>query len=157
MKIRLVAIGKTSERYLQTGIDEYAQRLQHYTSFEFVVLPDIKNARNLSEQELKHREGTELLRLMDATDFVVLLDEKGTQYTSTQFAQAIQKWLNARTKRCTILIGGAYGFSPEVYARAQSKISLSQLTYSHQMVRLIIAEQLYRAHTILKGEPYHHE
>lgn len=156
MKIVLLVTGKTTDPRLVSLIDEYQQRLKHYVPFEFVVLPDIKNAKSLSQDQLKTAEGEAILRyLMPAMD-VLLLDEHGHEYRSMEYADFLQKKM-ASGKDLTLVIGGAYGFSREVYARANGKISLSQMTFSHQMIRLMAVEQLYRAMTILRGEPYHHE
>lgn len=155
MKIRLIWTGKTADAYLDEGIAIYQNRLKHYCRFEIQTLPDIKNAKSLSKEELKEREGKQLLEALGPQDILVLLDEGGKMYTSPQLADFVQKMLN-RGGTIVFVIGGAYGFSAEVYNRADAKVSLSPLTFSHQMVRLIFAEQLYRAFTILKGEPYHH-
>lgn len=157
MKITLLAIGKTEQPYLVTGIDAYCNRLKHYTSFAFEVIPALKNTKNLSEAEQKQREGELLLAQLKPTDRVVLLDENGSKPSSEQFADQIQKHMLASVKNLVFIIGGPYGFSTEVYARANEKMSLSAMTFSHQMVRLIFVEQLYRAFTIIKGEPYHHK
>ena len=156
MKITLLVVGKTSDVRLQSLIDEYRQRLSHYVPFEFVVLPDIKNAKSLSQEQLKVAEGEAILaRLTPAMD-VILLDEHGREFRSIEYAEWLQKKM-ASGKDLTLVIGGAYGFSEAVYARANGKLSLSQMTFSHQMIRLLFVEQLYRAMTILRGEPYHHE
>ena len=156
MKISLLVIGKTADARLQTLIEDYQQRLKHYVPFEFVVIPDIKNAKSLSEEQLKTTEGEAILaRLTPAMD-VVLLDEHGREFRSMEYADWLQKKMGAG-RDLTLIIGGAYGFSPAVYARADGKLSLSQMTFSHQMIRLMAIEQLYRAMTILRGEPYHHE
>lgn len=155
MKIRLIWTGKTADAYLDEGIAIYQNRLKHYCRFEIQTLPDIKNAKSLSKEELKEREGKQLLDALGPQDILVLLDEGGKMCTSPQLADFVQKLLN-RGGTIVFVIGGAYGFSAEVYNRADAKVSLSPLTFSHQMVRLIFAEQLYRAFTILKGEPYHH-
>ncbi|HYG16441.1 MAG TPA: 23S rRNA (pseudouridine(1915)-N(3))-methyltransferase RlmH [Bacteroidia bacterium] len=155
MKIRLIWTGKTADAYLDKGIAIYQSRLKHYCRFDIQTLPDIKNAKSLSKEELKEREGKQLLDALAPQDILVLLDETGKTYTSPQLADFVQKLLN-RGGTIVFVIGGAYGFSQEVYNRADTKLSLSPLTFSHQMVRLIFAEQLYRAFTIMKGEPYHH-
>lgn len=156
LKIRLTWIGKTADKYLEEGVGIYHNRLKHYCRFETQTLPDIKNAKNLSKEELKEKEGKLLLESISPQDILVLLDENGKTYTSPQLADFVQKLLNRGAQQIIFVIGGAYGFSEEVYNRADAKLSLSPLTFSHQMVRLIFAEQLYRAFTILKGEPYHH-
>jgi len=157
MKVVLVVIGKTDEAYLRTGIEKYENRLKHYLPYEMKVIPDLKKTKNLSSQQQKHLEGQLITQALQAGDFVVLLDEKGKDYSSVDFSKMIEKRMVAGLKRLVFIVGGPYGFSDEVYAKANSKISLSKMTYSHQMVRLIFAEQLYRAMTILKNEPYHHE
>ena len=149
-------MGKTTDSRLVSLIDEYQQRLKHYVPFEFVVLPDIKNAKSLSQDQLKAAEGEAILRYLTPAMDVLLLDEHGHEYRSIEYADFLQKKM-ASGKDLTLVIGGAYGFSKEVYARANGKISLSQMTFSHQMIRLMAVEQLYRAMTILRGEPYHHE
>ena len=156
MKIVLLVTGKTTDSRLVSLIDEYQQRLKHYVPFEFVVLPDIKNAKSLSQDQLKAAEGEAILRYLTPAMDVLLLDEHGHEYRSIEYADFLQKKM-ASGKDLTLVIGGAYGFSKEVYARANGKISLSQMTFSHQMIRLMAVEQLYRAMTILRGEPYHHE
>lgn len=156
MKITLMVVGKTTDSRLQSLIDEYVKRLKHYVSFEFVVLPDIKNAKSLSEEQIKVAEGELVLSRVVPAFKLVLLDEHGQEFRSVEYAQWIQKQMSAG-QDLVLLIGGPYGFSKEVYSRADGKISLSQMTFSHQMVRLLAVEQLYRAMTILRGEPYHHE
>lgn len=156
MKISLLVIGKTTDGRLEALIDEYRQRLKHYVSFELVVVPDIKNAKSLSEEQLKTQEGLEILRRLTPSMEVYLLDEHGREFRSIEYADWLQKRM-ASGKDLTLIIGGAYGFSPAVYERANGKISLSQMTFSHQMIRLLAVEQLYRAMTILRNEPYHHE
>lgn len=156
MKIELLVIGKTDKDYLQKGIAVYIDRLKHYTPFELKVIPDIKNTKNLSEEQQKQREGELILKQLQPSDDLILLDENGKQYSSVQFAGNIEKKLISGTKKVVYVIGGPYGFSTDVYQRANQKMSLSPMTFSHQMVRLIFTEQLYRAFTIIKGEPYHH-
>ena len=156
MKIQLLVTGKTSDARLSSLIDEYQQRLSHYVPFEFVVLPDIKNAKSLSPEQLKVAEGEAILAHLTPAMEVVLLDEHGREFRSIEYAEYLQKKM-ASGRDLTLIIGGAYGFSPAVYARANGKISLSQMTFSHQMIRLMAIEQIYRAMTILRGEPYHHE
>ena len=156
MQICLYAIGKTDQKEMNTLIEVYLKRLQHYTRFSVEVLPDIKKVKHLSQAQQKEKEGQALLTQLKSTDFVILLDEKGKQLDSVGFSELIQKQLNSGVKRLVFIIGGPYGFSPEIYARAQQKLSLSKMTLSHQMVRLFFTEQLYRAFTILKNEPYHH-
>ncbi len=157
MKITLLTIGKTADAYLLEGMGIYEKRLQHYVSYIRKELPDVKNAKSLSTGQLKVQEGKLLLQQLSDTDELILLDENGTGYSSEKFAEFLQRKMLGSTKSLVFAIGGAYGFSDEVYQKATSKISLSQMTFSHQMVRLIITEQLYRAFTIIKGEPYHHK
>lgn len=155
MQITLIQTGKTRFSYLQEGISDYQSRLKHYINFEEITLPDIKNAKSLSFAEIKKKEGEQLLKIIDKSSFLILLDEKGKQSSSEEFAEFIRKSMNSG-RDIVLVIGGAFGFSEEVYNRANDKISLSKMTFSHQLVRLIFAEQLYRAMTIIKGEPYHH-
>ncbi|MEJ1223586.1 23S rRNA (pseudouridine(1915)-N(3))-methyltransferase RlmH [Sediminicola sp. 1XM1-17] len=157
MTIKLLAIGKTDSTHLQELITEYEQRLRHYIKFELEIIPDIKNVKNLSEIQQKEKEGEAILKRLQPTDVLVLLDEHGKQYTSIEFSNYLQKKMNAGIKRMVIVIGGPYGFSEAIYHKAQGKLSLSKMTFSHQMVRLFIVEQIYRAFTILKNEPYHHQ
>lgn len=157
MTITLLAIGKTDHRELSQLIEEYQNRLQHYIKFKFQVLPDIKNTKNLSYTQQKEKEGELVLKALQSSDVVVLLDEKGKTFSSMAFAQHLQKRMNSGIKNLVFVIGGPYGFSEALYQRAQQKISLSTMTFSHQMVRLFFVEQLYRGFTILRNEPYHHE
>lgn len=157
MKVKLVCIGKTDKEYIIEGVNEYEKRLKHYISFESVLLPDIKNSKNLTEIQQKEKEGEVLLSQIKESDYVIILDEKGKEYSSVEFSKMIEKQMVAGLKTLVFIVGGPYGFSKQMYDRANAKISLSQMTFSHQMVRLIFTEQLYRAMTILKGEPYHHE
>jgi 23S rRNA (pseudouridine1915-N3)-methyltransferase len=157
MKISLTVIGKTDASYFSEAIREYQKRLSHYIPFEMEVIPEMKNAKNLSEEQQKEREGKLILKQLQAGDYLVLLDDKGKEYTSLQFAAYIEKKMQTVAKRLVFVVGGPYGFSPEIYAAAPEKISFSRMTFSHQMVRLIFTEQLYRAMTILNHEPYHHE
>lgn len=157
MKIIVLAVGKTDRRELNHLIDVYSKRLTHYIKFEFKLLPDIKNAKNLAVAEQKKREGAAILKEVSKSDILVLLDEQGKQFSSQDFAGALQKRMNSGVKNLVFVIGGPYGFSEAVYQRAVQKISLSKMTFSHQMVRLFFVEQLYRAFTILKNEPYHHQ
>jgi len=157
MNIKLLAIGKTDDKNLQALLDEYIKRLTFYVKFDLEVIPDVKNAKNMSIDQQKEKEGDLLLAKIGSGDWVLLLDEKGKKYTSLQFADFLQKRMNSGIKNLIFVIGGPYGFSPEVYARANGKISLSDMTFSHQMVRLFFVEQLYRGYTILRNEPYHHE
>ena len=157
MKICLLVIGKTDEEYLRKGLEIFTGRIPHYILFEMKVIPDIKKARNLSEQQQKEKEGELILQQMLPSDELFLLDEQGMEVASVDFARFLEKKMISGIKRLVFVVGGPYGFSSSVYARANGKISLSKMTFSHQMVRLIFAEQLYRALTILKGEPYHHQ
>ena len=155
MNIKLIVVSKTDSQYLQTGIDEYIGRLRHYCDFEMVVVPALKNAGRMSPDEMKNKEGELILKQLEKVDQVVLLDEHGVEYTSVGFSDYLQKQMNAGVRTLAFVIGGAYGFSKEVYAAANHKVSLSQMTFNHQMVRLFFLEQLYRAHTILRHEKYH--
>ena len=157
MKIKLLAIGKTDNKHLIQLIEEYQNRLKHYIKFELEVIPDIKNVKNLSEVQQKEKEGALILSKLQNTDDLVLLDDKGKHFTSIEFSQYLQKKMNSGIKQLVLVIGGPYGFSDTVYKKAIAKISLSKMTFSHQMIRLIFKEQLYRAFTILKSEKYHHE
>ncbi|MDO6517115.1 23S rRNA (pseudouridine(1915)-N(3))-methyltransferase RlmH [Zobellia uliginosa] len=157
MTIKLIAIGKTDSKSLLQLISEYENRLKHYVKFELDIIPDIKNAKNLSEAQQKEKEGELILKKLGPTDALVLLDENGKQYSSIEFSTYLQKKMNSGLKQLVFVIGGPYGFSPEVYAKAKGKISLSKMTFSHQMVRLFVVEQVYRAFTILRNEPYHHQ
>ena len=156
MKIKLLAIGKTDDKNLQVLIDKYQNRLKHYIKFELVVIPDIKNVKNLSENQQKEKEGELILKQLQPTDQLVLLDENGKEFSSVIFSEFMQKKMNSGIKQLVFVIGGPYGFSETVYKKAQGKVSLSKMTFSHQMVRLFVVEQIYRAFTILKNEPYHH-
>ncbi|WP_373523303.1 23S rRNA (pseudouridine(1915)-N(3))-methyltransferase RlmH [Aquiflexum sp.] len=157
MQIRLIAVGKTDHSAIQTLLDEYIKRLGFYIKFEMEIIPDIKNAKNLSEAAQKEKEGELILKKVQTSDELVLLDEQGKQYSSVDFSDYLQKKMNAGLKQLIFVIGGPYGFSESVYQRANGKISLSKMTFSHQMVRVFFVEQLYRAFTILKNEPYHHQ
>ncbi len=157
MNIKLIAIGKTDNKNLQLLIDEYCKRLTFYIKFDIEIIADIKNAKNLSEIQQKEKEGQLILSKITATDQLILLDENGKQFTSPDFATELQKKMNSGIKTIVFVIGGPYGFSEAVYNKAVGKISLSKMTFSHQMVRLFFIEQLYRGFTILKGEPYHHQ
>jgi len=157
MKIDLVLVGKSYQKYLQEGIDIYLKRLKHYCQFEMKVIPDLKSTKSLSEEQQKEKEGELILNQLKDSDFVILLDERGESLSSVDFAQLIEKRQVAGTRRLSFVIGGPYGFSKEVYAKANAKLSLSAMTFSHQMVRLLFIEQLYRAFTIINGEPYHHK
>ena len=151
-----MVVGKTTDSRIQAIIEDYQQRLRHYVPFDFVIIPDVKNAKSLSEEQLKSAEGEAILSRLTPAMEVVLLDEHGREFRSIEYAQWLQKKMGAG-KDLTLIIGGAYGFSKEVYARADGKLSLSQMTFSHQMIRIMAIEQIYRAMTILRNEPYHHE
>lgn len=157
MKIILLCIGKTASAYLQEGVQEYTQRVNNYESFELKILPVLKNANALSQQEQKQREGKALLAEIQEGDQVILLDERGRQMSSREFSVTLQKERNASRKRLVFIIGGAFGVSEDVQLRAQQKMSLSSMTLTHDMVRLLFTEQLYRAFSILAGEKYHHD
>jgi 23S rRNA (pseudouridine1915-N3)-methyltransferase len=156
MKTELIVVGRTADKHFQAGIDDYASRIAHYMPFSITVIPELRGTKNLSFEQQKEAEGALILKQLQPADTVVLLDEHGRELRSTELAT----WLDGqrqRARRLVFVIGGPYGFSPAVYERADEKLSLSRLTFSHQMVRLIFTEQLYRACTIIKGEPYHHE
>ena len=157
MKINLTVIGKTDAKYFIDAIKEYENRLKHYIPFELQILPDIKNTKSLTIEQQKEKEGEIILRSLQQGDYIVLLDEKGKEFSSSQFANYIEKKTYSVSKRLVFIVGGPYGFSESVYAKASEKISLSRMTFSHQMIRLIFIEQIYRAMTILNNEPYHHE
>lgn len=157
MKIKLIVIGKTDDKNLLSLIQTYEQRLKHYIKFEIDIIPDIKNAKNLSEKQQKEKEGDLILKKITPTDNLILLDEKGYEFRSVEFSGFLQKKMNSGIKQLVLVIGGPYGFSEKVYQKASGKISLSKMTFSHQMIRLFVVEQIYRAFTILKNEPYHHE
>ena len=152
-----MVVGKTVDKSLIQMIEDYVKRLKFYTDFEMVIIPDLKNNKNMPFDVQKEKEGEIILRSLNDSDDVILMDEHGKEFSSVEFASYIQKKMTSGLKRLVFIIGGPYGFSPAVYARAGGKISLSRMTFSHQMVRLIFTEQLYRAFTIIKGEPYHHE
>lgn len=157
MKITFLTVGKTEDAYLKEGIDKYVKRLKHYTKLELVELNELKNTKALSAEQQKAKEAELILKKINQLDYVVLMDEKGKEYSSTQFAAYINKKEISSSANLIFVIGGPYGFDQSVYQRANDKISLSRMTFSHQMVRLFFVEQLYRAYTIIKGEPYHHE
>lgn len=157
MKITLLTVGKTDKDWVKQGMDIYVSRLKHYIPFSVVEIPELKNVSALNKDQIKTREGELILKNIRPTDDVILLDERGKQYTSVELAKVIQDKISYTGKDMVYVIGGAYGFSETVYQRANSKISLSKMTFSHQMVRAIFVEQIYRAFTIMKGEPYHHE
>lgn len=156
MKTILIVIGKTVEKHFIKGINDYAERIKHYVPFEIITIPELKNTKNLSEIQQKQMEGDLIKKSIQNQDFVVLLDEHGIEFRSIELAKWYEQKMQT-TKRLVFVIGGPYGFSQDIYSRANDKISLSKLTFSHQMVRLVFTEQLYRACTIIRGEPYHHE
>ena len=156
MKTVLILVGKTVNKHFVAGINDYVERIGHYMPFSVTTIPELKNAKSLSEEQQKEKEGELIMKQLQASDTVVLLDEHGTEMRSIEFASWLQKIQNS-SRRLVFIIGGPYGFSPALYQRANQKISLSRMTFSHQMVRLVFTEQIYRACTILKGEPYHHE
>lgn len=157
MNIKLIAVGKTDNPSLQQLISTYEKRLSYYINFELQLLPDIKNSKSLSEEQQKIKEGEVILSNVENSHTLILLDERGKEFTSIGFADELQKKMNTGIKQLTFVIGGPYGFSQAMYERANSKLSLSKLTFSHQMIRLFFLEQLYRAFTILRNEPYHHQ
>lgn len=157
MEIILLTVGKTTQSYVKEGIEEYTGRLKRYTPFKIECLADIKGAKALSEDMQKQKEGELILSFLNSSDHCILLDERGREYTSKEFALSLQKIMASGKKRLVFVVGGPYGFSKSVYDRADSKISLSKMTFTHEMVRLFFTEQIYRAMTILRGEPYHHE
>ncbi|GAA3974241.1 23S rRNA (pseudouridine(1915)-N(3))-methyltransferase RlmH [Mucilaginibacter dorajii] len=157
MKITFLTVGKTEDAYLKEGIEKYVKRLKHYTKLELVELNELKNTKALTPEQQKAKEAEMILKKITPLDHVVLMDEKGTEYSSTRFAAYINKREISSSATLIFIIGGPYGFDSSVYQRANDKISLSRMTFSHQMVRLFFVEQLYRAYTIMKGEPYHHE
>jgi len=157
MNIRLLAIGKTDNKSLQMLIEDYSKRLSFYIKFDLEIIPDIKNAKNLSEAQQKEKEGELILAKLSPTEQLILLDENGIVFSSVEFSKYLQKKMNTGIKTLVFVIGGPYGFSEEVYKKSQGKISLSAMTFSHQMVRIFVIEQLYRGYTILKNEPYHHQ
>ena len=156
MKTLLILVGKTTDKHFQTGITDYVERIGHYMPFELVTIPELKNTKHLTEEQQKVMEGELILRLLQPSDTVVLLDEHGHEFRSIEFAQWMEQKRNT-ARRLVFVIGGPYGFSKDVYARANEQLSLSRMTFSHQMIRLVFTEQVYRACTIIKGEPYHHE
>jgi 23S rRNA (pseudouridine1915-N3)-methyltransferase len=157
MKVVLLVTGKTDARWWNEALDDYTGRLKHYIPFEMEVIPDLKNVKNMTEAQQKVQEGALILKYLQAGDCCVLLDERGKEYTSAQFASYMEKKMQTVAKRLVFVIGGPYGFSDDVYAKAAERIAVGKMTFSHQMIRPIFAEQLYRAMTIIRGEPYHHE
>ena len=157
MKVTLILVGKTVNKHFVDLVDDYVSRLKHYINFDFFTIPELKNTKNLSVEQQKQQEGELILKQLQAGDHVVLLDEHGKELRSVEFSAYMEQKMQTVSKRLVFVIGGPYGFSPDVYERANGKLSLSKMTFSHQMVRLIFVEQLYRAMTIMRGEPYHHE
>lgn len=157
MNIELITIGKTKTHYVSEGIDEYLKRLKRYVPFEITEIPDVKNAGRISKEEQKEAEGVQILNRLQPSDHIMLLDERGKQYKSIEFADKLQNIMASGKKRLVMVVGGPYGFSKPVYERANELLSLSKMTFNHEMVRLFITEQIYRGMTILRGEPYHHE
>lgn len=157
MRINLICIGKTDDKEISGLIKYYQNRLPKHWNFEITEIPDVKNAKNLSPDLLKKEEGKLFLNLTENSDHIILLDEKGKQFTSREFAAKIDNWMNSSIKKVSFFIGGAYGFSEEIYQRASEKIALSKMTFTHQMIRLFFVEQIYRADQILQGKPYHND
>ena len=157
MKVALVLVGKTVNKHFVDLIDEYAGRVKHYIGFDIITIPELRNTKNLSAEQQKQQEGELILKQLQPGDHVVLLDEHGKEYRSIEFSKYMENKMLTVSKRLVFIIGGPYGFSPDVYDKANEKLSLSKMTFSHQMIRLIFVEQLYRAMTIMRGEPYHHE
>jgi 23S rRNA (pseudouridine1915-N3)-methyltransferase len=157
MRINLVCMGKTDDKEITNLVKYYQNRLPKYWNFEIIEIPDVKNAKNLSPDLLKKEEGKLFLNSIENSDTIVLLDEKGKQFTSREFASKIDHWMSSSVKKVSIIIGGAYGFSDEMYERANEKMSLSKMTFTHQMIRLFFVEQIYRADQILQGKPYHND
>lgn len=156
MKIVFLTVGKTVDKHLISLQEDYQNRLKHYNPFEYIAIPELKNTRNLSESEQKEKEADLILKFIESTDELILLDENGKHFGSVEFSDFLTKKMLGSQKRMVFVVGGPYGFSQRVYSRANSMLSLSKMTFSHQMVRLIFVEQLYRAFTIMRGEPYHH-
>ncbi len=156
MRITLIAVGKTEDKYLIEGIEKYLSRLKHYINFNIVIIPDIKNTKSLSEAQQKTKEAELISKQINPTDVVVLLDEKGKKHSSISFSAYLNKQMIGSVQNLVFIIGGPYGFDETIYKRSNTSVSLSEMTFSHQMVRLFFVEQLYRAFTILKNEPYHH-
>lgn len=157
MKITLLTVGKTEDAYIKDGIEKFVKRLKHYTKLEIIDLPELKNTKALTQEQQKTREAELILKKLSVTDHVVLLDEKGLEFSSVQFADYLDKKAIGSVQSMVFIIGGPYGFDATVYQRANAQLALSRMTFSHQMVRLFFVEQLYRAYSIIKGEPYHHQ
>lgn len=157
MKISFLTVGKTTFPFVKEGMDIFIKRIKHYTSFEYIEIPELKNTSSLSKEQIKEKEGDLILKHLRNTDKVILLDERGRSFTSIEWSKEIGREIISGTKSLVFIVGGAYGFSQSVYDRADGKLSLSSMTFSHQIIRLFFIEQLYRAFTIIKGEPYHNE
>jgi len=157
MKLVLVQTGKTDEAYIREGVDEYEKRIAKYAKYESLTLPDIRNAKNMPSQVITEKEAVKMLEVIRPDDMVILLDDKGKEFTTLQFSAFLSEKMMSSKKRILFVIGGAWGFHESIYSRADCKVSLSKLTFSHQLVRLLFAEQLYRALTVIAGDPYHHE
>ena len=157
MKTLLILVGKTTSKVFNTGINDYVERISHYMPFDIITIPELKNTKNSTEEQQKEKEGELILKHIQPGDTLVLLDEHGKEFRSIEFADWVERKMHTVNKRLVFIIGGPYGFAPKVYEAAQEKISLSKMTFSHQMIRLIFVEQLYRAMTILNNNPYHHE
>ncbi len=157
MKITLLQTGKTGEKFISEGVDEYSGRIRKYSGFEIITIPDLKNSRNMPVAEKKIKEGEKICKLLNGEDYVILLDEKGKEFSTIEFSEQLRKIFMLARKRVVFVIGGPFGFSMEAYNRADLRLSLSRMTFSHQLVRLLFAEQLYRVLTVINGDPYHHE
>ena len=157
MKITLITVGKTTFPFVKEGIEVYLKRIKHYIAYDMVEIPELKNVSSLTKEQIKSKEGELILKQIKPTDKVILLDEKGRDFSSVEWSKEIEKEMNMGTKNLIFTVGGSYGYSQDVYNRADSKLSLSKMTFSHQIIRLFFVEQLYRAFTIIKGEPYHNE
>ncbi|MDE5999971.1 MAG: 23S rRNA (pseudouridine(1915)-N(3))-methyltransferase RlmH [Bacteroidaceae bacterium] len=157
MRVTLLLVGKTVNKHFVELIDDYASRVKHYISFDIITIPELKNTKNLSAEQQKQQEGELILKQLQVGDYMVLLDEHGKELRSIEFSKYMEQKMQSVSRRLVFIIGGPYGFSPDVYAKANEKLSLSKMTFSHQMIRLIFVEQFYRAMTIMRGEPYHHE
>ena len=157
MNIKLILVGKTEEKYLREGIEIFEKRLKNYVNFEMIIIPSLKETKSLSPQIVKEKEGELILKQVSKYDKIILFDEKGLEFTSMDYSVFLQKHMNAGVKNLCFVVGGAFGFSDEVYKKADQKVALSKMTFSHQMIRLLIVEQIYRAFTILKNEPYHNQ
>jgi 23S rRNA (pseudouridine1915-N3)-methyltransferase len=157
MKIILLQIGKTGDKFVRDGVEEYSGRIRKYSGFEIITLPDLKNTKNMPVAEQKLKEGEKISKMLSTEDYVILLDEKGKELSTIEFSELLKKILMLARKRVVFVVGGPYGFSSEVYNRSDLKLSLSRMTFSHQLVRLLFTEQLYRVFSVIKGDPYHHE